>query len=193
MVAPLPFLISNPFPSGITEASGNALGKQTALGQAVTFFNQNPKVARQSRWSIGIQRELWGGWVFEASYVGDIGSNIEINRNLNAVPNSLLSTDTSLTVAMNTNNTNLGASVKNPYLHLRHRHRHHLHRFVYRRRTYHFAPSIAASLPGLRHRHHHQQRWQDLVSLRPVQLEQEVHQGLGSASGLYLVEVDAGD
>jgi hypothetical protein len=85
------------------------------LGQAVTFFNQNPKVARQARWSIGIQRELWGGWVLDASYVGDIGSNIEINRNLNAVPNSLLSTDTSLTVAMNTNNTNLGASVKNPY------------------------------------------------------------------------------
>ena len=113
--APLPFLISNPFPDGITDVSGNSLGKQTALGQAVTFFNQNPKVARQARWSIGIQRELWGGWVLDASYVGDIGSNIEINRNLNAVPNSLLSTDSSLTVAMNTNNTNLGASVKNPY------------------------------------------------------------------------------
>jgi hypothetical protein len=112
---PLPFLISNPFPSGITEVSGNSLGKQTALGQAVTFFNQNPKVAKQARWSIGIQRELWGGWVLDASYVGDIGSDIEINRNLNAVPNSLLNTDTSLTVAMNTNNTNLGATVKNPY------------------------------------------------------------------------------
>ncbi len=113
--APLPFLISNPFPSGITEPSGNALGKQTALGQNVTFFNQNPKVAKQARWSIGIQRELWGGWTFEAVYLGDHGANIEINRNLNAQPLNTLNTDSSRTAAQNTNNTNLGAAVRSPF------------------------------------------------------------------------------
>ena len=113
--APLPFLISNPFPSGITEPSGNSLGKQTALGQNVTFFNQNPKVAKQARWSIGVQRELWGGWTFEAVYLGDKGSDIEINRNLNAQPLNTLNTDNSRTVAQNTNNTNLGGTVRNPY------------------------------------------------------------------------------
>ena len=113
--APLPVLISNPFPSGITEPTGNSLGKQTALGQNITFFNQNPKVAKQFRWSIGVQRELWGGWVFEANYVGDHGYDIEINRNLNALPSKFLNTDSSRTVAMNTNNTNLGGSVGNPF------------------------------------------------------------------------------
>ena len=112
---PLPVLISTPFPNGITEPSGNALGKQTGLGQNITFFNQNPKVARQARWSIGIQREIWGGWVFEATYLADMGSNIEINRNLNAQPLSTLNTDNSRTVAMNTNNTNLGGTVQNPF------------------------------------------------------------------------------
>jgi hypothetical protein len=85
------------------------------LGQNVTFFNQHPKVAKQARWSIGIQRELFDGWVFEATYLADFGTNIEINRNLNAQPLSTLNTDNSRTVAMNTNNTNLGASVKNPF------------------------------------------------------------------------------
>jgi len=111
----LPFLISNPFPSGITEPSGNALGKQTALGQGVTFFNQNPDVAKQLRWSFGIQRELWGGWTIEAVYLGDHGTNIEIARNLNAVPNKFLNTDNSVTQAMALNNSNLGATVRNPF------------------------------------------------------------------------------
>src|SRR6185436_1464514 len=61
------------------------------------------------------QRELWGGWVIEATYVGDHGYDIEINRNLNAQPLNTLSTDSSRTVAMNTNNTNLAATVKNPF------------------------------------------------------------------------------
>ena len=113
--APLPVLISNPFPSGITEPSGNALGRQTALGQNVTFFNQNPDVAKQARWSFGIQRELWGGWIAEAVYLGDHGTNIEIARNLNALPSTFLNTDSSRTAAQNTNNTNLSGNVRNPF------------------------------------------------------------------------------
>ena len=113
--APLPNLLSNPFPSGITEASGNALGRQTALGQGVTFFNQNPGVAKQFRFSFGVQRELWGGWTLEANFVGDHGSNIEIGRNLNAQPLNTLNRDNSRTAAQNTNNTQLAATVRNPF------------------------------------------------------------------------------
>jgi hypothetical protein len=113
--APLPFLISNPFPGGITEPSGNALGPQTALGQTISFFNQDPRVAKQARWSIGVQREVWGGWMFEAVYVGDKGYDIEITRNLNALPNKYLNLDNSRTAAQNANNTALGGTVANPF------------------------------------------------------------------------------
>jgi hypothetical protein len=122
--APLPYSLSDPFclatpgacaVSGITAPSGDLLGKQTALGQAITYFNQNPAVAKQARWSLGFQRELPWGWVLEGLYEGDHGYNIEINRNINAVPNSILNTDTSRTVAMNTNNTNLGGTVRSPF------------------------------------------------------------------------------
>jgi hypothetical protein len=113
--APVPFLLSNPFPSGITEPSGNALGRQTALGQTISFFNQNPKVAKQARFSFGVQRELWGGWVLEAVYVGDYGYDIEITRNLNALPNKYLNLDSSRTAAQGLNNTALGTTVANPF------------------------------------------------------------------------------
>ena len=85
------------------------------MGQNVTFFNQNPGVAKQARWSIGVQHELWGGWVLEAVYLGDRGYDIEIARNLNALPNKYLSLDTSRTAAMNANNTALGGTVANPF------------------------------------------------------------------------------
>ena len=54
--------------------------------------------------------------MLDVSFVGDHGSDIEnINRNLNAQPLNTLNTDNSRTVAQNTNNTNLGATVRNPF------------------------------------------------------------------------------
>jgi hypothetical protein len=117
--APLPFAFSTtnqPFANAVfQEPAGNTLGKQTSLGQAITFFNQNPGVSKQAKWQIGLQRELWGGWIVEAVYVGDHGYDIEINRNLNALPLQFLNADGSRTVAMNTNNTNLTGTVANPF------------------------------------------------------------------------------
>jgi hypothetical protein len=91
------------------------LGKQTALGQSITFFNQHPEVAKQARFSFGFQRELPWGWVLEGTYVGDHGYNIEINRNINAQPLSTLNADNSRTAAQNANNTNLGGTVRSPF------------------------------------------------------------------------------
>src|SRR6266568_1939664 len=112
--APLPVLLSTAFSSTtIIEPTGNTLGRQTGLGQSISFFNQNPRVSKQARWSIGIQRQLWGGWVLDAEYVGDHGYDIEITRNINAQPLNTLNTDNSRTVAMQTNNSNLGGSLAN--------------------------------------------------------------------------------
>jgi len=53
--------------------------------------------------------------VFEAAYLGDHGTDIEITRNINAVANKYLNTDNSRTTAMQTNNSNLGGNVRNPF------------------------------------------------------------------------------
>jgi Carboxypeptidase regulatory-like domain len=83
--------LSNPFPNGIQEPVGAGDGPRTFLGQAVTFFNPNPLTPYNQRWELGFQRELMGGWVAEASYVGNRGTHIEITRNINVTPQKYLS------------------------------------------------------------------------------------------------------
>ena len=97
------------------EPVGSANGRQTFLGNAISFFNQDPSISKQFRYQIGLQRELPGGWVFEAAYVGNYGYDIEINRNINALPIQYLNTDNSRTDAMNANNTFLTGAVANPF------------------------------------------------------------------------------
>ncbi len=115
--APIPNYWDNAFLiTSIIEPPGNAGGRQTFLGNAISFFNPNPKVSKQLRWQLGVQRELPGGIGFEAAYVGNYGYDIEISRNINALPTQYLSTDTSRTTAMNNNNSFLTAAVTNPFV-----------------------------------------------------------------------------
>ncbi len=99
----------------ILEPVGNAQGRQSGLGQSITFFNQNPRVSKQLRWQLGFQRELPGNMSVEAAYVGNYGYDIEINRNINALPTKYLSEETSRTDAMNATNAFLTAAVTNPF------------------------------------------------------------------------------
>ena len=114
--APIPInwdkaLLSTP----ILEPVGNAQGRQTFLGQGITFFDPNPALSKQLRWQIGVQHQLSGNWTAEAVYVGNYGYDIEINRNINPLPAQFLNTDNARTAAMNANNTFLSASVANPF------------------------------------------------------------------------------
>jgi hypothetical protein len=84
--------LSNPFRNGIQEPQGSAEGIQTFLGQSITFFDPNPSSPRMQRWSVGIERELPGQWLFEASYVGNHGTQLQTSRNINATPLQYLST-----------------------------------------------------------------------------------------------------
>ena len=117
--APLPFSLANPFgigtsnPTPIPDPVGNADGKQTSLGQGISFFNQNPKISKQARFQIGIQRELMGGWVAEAEFVGNLGYDIEISRNINALPLKYLSPENSVNAAMLQNDTFLRFTTPN--------------------------------------------------------------------------------
>lgn len=116
--APIPNSISA-FPNvSILEPVGNAQGRQTGLGGAVSFFNQDPSVSKQARWQVGVQRELFWGFVGEAVYVGNYGYDIEITRNINALPNEYLITDNFRSAAMNARNTALTAGVTNPFRNL---------------------------------------------------------------------------
>lgn len=114
--APLPYTLSTPLANTtVLEPVGSSLGRQTALGQAISFFNQNPEVSKQARFQIGVQREFGGGWMAEAVFVSNHGYNIEIVRNINALPTKYLNPDNSRTTAQNNNNTFLTGTVANPF------------------------------------------------------------------------------
>ena len=110
--------LSNPFQGGILEPVGSTQGIETFLGQSITFFNQNPVQSYQQRWELGFQRELGGGFVAEASYIGNRGTHIETyrtateNRNLNVTPQRYLSTSPARD---NERDAYLSANVPNPF------------------------------------------------------------------------------
>lgn len=107
--------LNNPFETyknGLPAPLGASEGIRTFLGQGISFFNENPLSPYNQRWELSIQRELPGGWVVDAAYVGNRGTHIEITRNINALPNRYLSTTTTRD---NDTNNYLGALVTNPF------------------------------------------------------------------------------
>ncbi len=104
--------LSNPFPEGILEPLGAAQGAQTAIGQNIAFFNQNPKPPTNYRWQLGIQHQFRGSLLVEAAYVGNKTVRAEITRNINGLPDQYLSRSP---VRDNETNAYLTASVPNPF------------------------------------------------------------------------------
>jgi hypothetical protein len=107
--------LNNPFETyknGLPAAPGASQGIQTFLGQGISFFLEEPLSPYNQRWELSLQRELPGGWVVEAAYVGNRGTHIEITRDINALPNQFLST---ATTRDNATNSYLTALVANPF------------------------------------------------------------------------------
>ncbi|MBI5282146.1 MAG: TonB-dependent receptor [Candidatus Solibacter usitatus] len=83
--------LSNPWPNGILDPVGAGQGPQTFVGNSISFYNENPVAPKMQRWQFGVQRELGSGFVMDLTYVGNLGSDIEIGQNLNATPQKYLS------------------------------------------------------------------------------------------------------
>ena len=105
--------LSNPFPNGLVQPVGASLGGQTAIGQNITVFNQHPQMPRMYRWLFNVQHQLPGAMLVEAAYVGNKGIRIELDRNINGLPDQYLST---LPYRDNSNTCNAGAGCGNGYI-----------------------------------------------------------------------------
>ena len=86
-----PVKLSNPLPNGTLSPLGAAGGLSTNLGQAISFFAKDRKPSYAQRWSVGIQRQLPGNFMVEASYVGNRATHLPVSRNLNFIPAQYLS------------------------------------------------------------------------------------------------------
>ena len=178
--------LSNPFQGGILEPVGSSQGIETFLGQSITFFNQKPLQSYQQRWELGFQQELGGGFVAEASYIGNRGTHIETYRtatefrNLNVTPQRYLSTSP---VRDNERDAYLSANVPNPFFGI-------LPASTTIGASANIARErLAAAIPAVRPGLQHQQRWILVVPLTPDAAGEEIREGADSAGKLHVVEV----
>jgi trimeric autotransporter adhesin len=101
--------LSNPFPTGLVQPSGNSLGEAAGLGQTFSLIDPYAKSPEVQQYSIDVQRELPFGVALEVGYVGSHTTHLTLgtpNININALNPSYF---TSLGVAA------LDATVTNPY------------------------------------------------------------------------------
>jgi hypothetical protein len=104
--------LTNPFPAGFITPPGAAGGLSTNLGQNVSFFDNDTTSSYMQRWQLAVQRELLSNTLLEVSYVGNRGTRMQVNRDLNALPNEYLSTSH---VRDNATINFLGQQVANPF------------------------------------------------------------------------------
>lgn len=83
--------LANPFPSGLQPPAGSTLGLATNLGQGISVYPLDRKLPYVQRWSFGVQHELPGGFLADASYVGNRGTRLGVNHELNDTYGNYLS------------------------------------------------------------------------------------------------------
>ena len=104
--------LSNPFPAGFSRPLGATGGLSTDTGRSISYFTPTPRNGYMQRYSFGVQQELPGELLFDASYVGNRGTKLGVTRSLNPVPNQYLST---LPVRDQPTIDRLSQQVRNPF------------------------------------------------------------------------------
>jgi hypothetical protein len=86
--------LANPFPNGAQEPPGSREGLGTFMGREIQNNPVNARNGLSQRFEFGVQQELPGRWLVEASYVGNRGYDLTTttNVNFNPVPQQYLST-----------------------------------------------------------------------------------------------------
>lgn len=88
--------LSDPYPAGLFSGGqlllpiGNTQGLATNLGQNISAQYLDRPLPYSHQYSAGFQYALSGGWVAEASYVGNITRRLPVSMNLNSIPADVL-------------------------------------------------------------------------------------------------------
>jgi hypothetical protein len=106
--------LNNPYPLGVLQAAGSALGPNTFLGQSLDRIAPLEfRHGQLMRYLVNVQRELPAQWLLEVGYVGSHGYNLTADAELNSVPAQYLSTSQVRDQAVI---DFLGAQVPNPFV-----------------------------------------------------------------------------
>ncbi|MBT9331520.1 carboxypeptidase regulatory-like domain-containing protein [Acidipila sp. 4G-K13] len=105
--------LSDPFPSGFTQPTGNTLGASTYQGKAMTFLNENIHNPYSSRYALTIQQQLAKNLSLQLSYMGAQYVKLLVSdTQINAIPRQYLATGQTRN---NTVISLLSSSVANPF------------------------------------------------------------------------------
>jgi hypothetical protein len=96
-----PYSMQDLFPNGLQVPAGSSLGLLTNVGNSVSFDGRQRVIPRTFQYSFGLQRQVWGGILLDASYVGSYTTHETLTStyNLDALPYSMFQqcyTDNSL-------------------------------------------------------------------------------------------------
>jgi hypothetical protein len=75
--------LSNPWPDGILQPTGNTLGAATFLGQGLSFSNPDFVVPNVHQFSVGVQRELPWRVSLDVTYAGSRSYDLEAGLGIN--------------------------------------------------------------------------------------------------------------
>ncbi len=78
------------YPSGLLQPVGNSQGLSTNLGQAISVPYRDRSLPYSKQYSFGVQYELKGGWLADASYVGNITRRLPVGLQQNFIPMNIL-------------------------------------------------------------------------------------------------------
>lgn len=81
--------LSSPFPSGVSAPSGSSLGLSTALGQSISFVDPNHVQPKSAQYSLSVQQQFPGSLALQVAYVGSRPTHLEVNHNINVLPQSV--------------------------------------------------------------------------------------------------------
>ena len=88
--------IANPFPDGLVQPTGSALGLKTELGNSISIPYQDRALPYTQQWQLSVQRELPWQLLLEVAYVGTHALQIYENLNWDEQTDALRSDTTTV-------------------------------------------------------------------------------------------------
>ncbi len=91
-----PVTLTDPFPTGIAQPSGNSRGALTNLDSTISYVDQTRTAPRVQQYSVDLQRELGGDLAIKLSYTGarsddlGLGGSNDVGININQLDPSFL-------------------------------------------------------------------------------------------------------
>lgn len=114
-VHPIDNVLNNPFPTGLIQPSGAALGTMTGVGTSISAYNHNYRIPDANEFSFGFQYRVLPNGVFDAAYVGNRVNGYDMTYNANYPSHSFLQTCSLAYGAADAQWDNCWAPVQNPF------------------------------------------------------------------------------